>query len=624
MLQYPLKLPPCIDLHYSWRFPFKNQWILSCRYIWVIRNRPTIDHHIEPPEPHILTSISRGGVSCYSSVLSLIISQDTIWPVSFIAAGSSMPVPSIESDSAMQQVMHTFDLPPSSDLDLIFLKGIMESPMAHERMEETRLEAVRENNLQLVQEILQDMAGVRDQSGAAAELQKILQEPHFQSLLQTHDSVASKNYETPPASPLLDPTLSNQPVPPDAVRMVGVRKNAGEHLGVTFRVEGGELVIARILHGGVIDQQGLLHVGDVIREVNGREVGSDPQALQELLREASGSVVLKILPSYQEQHPLRQVFVKCHFSYEPSNDSLIPCKEAGLAFRAGDLLQIVNQEDPNWWQACLVKGGSAGLIPSQLLEEKRKAFVKRDGALCGSMGGKKKKRIMYVTTKNAEFDRHELLIYEEVAKMPPFRRKTLILIGAQGVGRRSLKNKLLTSDSLRYGTTTPYTSRKRKDGEWDGQSYSFVSRTEMEHDIKAGRYLEHGEYEGNLYGTKISSIQEVVASGKMCVLDVNPQAVKVLRTAEFVPYVVFIGAPDFDTLKSNNLSAVEAGMTAKQLSDGELLRIIEESERLQQAYGHYFDLSLVNSDLDETFQELQTALEKLRTEPQWVPVSWVY
>ncbi|XP_073428898.1 MAGUK p55 subfamily member 2 isoform X1 [Dendrobates tinctorius] len=544
-----------------------------------------------------------------------------------------MPVaiPSINSDSAMQQVMQPFDLPPSSDLDLIFLKGIMESPQAHERMEETRLEAVRENNLQLVQEILQDMAGVRDPSGAAAELQKILQEPHFQSLLQTHDSVASKNYETPPPSPLMDPTLSNQPVPPDAVRMVGVRKNAGEHLGVTFRVEGGELVIARILHGGVIDQQGLLHVGDVIREVNGREVGSDPQALQEMLREASGSVVLKILPSYQEQHPLRQVFVKCHFSYDPSNDSLIPCKEAGLAFQAGDLLQIVNQEDPNWWQACLVKGGTAGLIPSQLLEEKRKAFVKRDGelgpnssALCGSMGGKKKKRIMYVTTKNAEFDRHELLIYEEVAKMPPFRRKTLILIGAQGVGRRSLKNKLLTSDSLRYGTTTPYTSRKRKEGEWDGQSYSFVSRAEMEQDIKAGRYLEHGEYEGNLYGTKISSIQEVVASGKMCVLDVNPQAVKVLRTAEFVPYVVFIGAPDFETLKSNNMGAVETGLTAKQLSDGELLRIIEESERLHQAYGHYFDLSLVNSDLDETFQELQVALEKLRTEPQWVPVSWVY
>ena len=54
--------------------------------------------------------------------------------------------------------------------------------------------------------------------------------PPLQSLLETHDSVASKTYETPPPSPGLDPTFSNQPVPPDAVRMVGIRKTAGEHL----------------------------------------------------------------------------------------------------------------------------------------------------------------------------------------------------------------------------------------------------------------------------------------------------------------------------------------------------------------------------------------------------------
>ena len=72
-------------------------------------------------------------------------------------------------------------------------------------------------------------------------------------------------------------------------------------------MEGGELVIARILHGGMVAQQGLLHVGDIIKEVNGQPVGSDPRALQELLRSASGSVILKILPSYQEPHLPRQV-----------------------------------------------------------------------------------------------------------------------------------------------------------------------------------------------------------------------------------------------------------------------------------------------------------------------------
>ncbi|XP_043819093.1 MAGUK p55 subfamily member 2 isoform X2 [Dromiciops gliroides] len=536
---------------------------------------------------------------------------------------------------AMQQVLDNLGTFPNAtgaaELDLIFLRGIMESPIAHERLEETKLEAVRDNNLELVQEILHDLAELVEQSSTAAELAHILQEPHFQSLLETHDSVASKSYETPPPSPGLDPMFNNQPVPPDAVRMVGIRKTAGEHLGVTFRVEGGELVIARILHGGMVAQQGLLHVGDVIKEVNGQPVGSDPRGLQELLRSASGSVILKILPSYQEPHLPRQVFVKCHFNYEPARDSLIPCKEAGLRFCAGDLLQIVNQDDANWWQACHVEGGSAGLIPSQLLEEKRKAFVKRDlemtptsGALCGSISGKKKKRMMYLTTKNAEFDRHELLIYEEVARMPPFRRKTLVLIGAQGVGRRSLKNKLIMWDQDRYGTTVPYTSRRPKDTEREGQGYSFVTRAEMEADIRAGRYLEHGEYEGNLYGTRIDSIRNVLSAGKVCVLDVNPQAVKVLRTAEFVPYVVFIEAPDFETLRAMNRAALESGVATKQLTEADLKRTVEESSRIQRGYGHYFDLTLVNDNLERTFRDLQTAMEKLRTEPQWVPVSWVY
>ena len=60
------------------------------------------------------------------------------------------------------------------------------------------------------------------------------------------------------------------------------------------------MVIARILHGSSIDRQGMLHAGDIIREVNGREVGSNPHELQELLRDCSGSITLKVLPSYRD------------------------------------------------------------------------------------------------------------------------------------------------------------------------------------------------------------------------------------------------------------------------------------------------------------------------------------
>ncbi|KAK5856853.1 hypothetical protein PBY51_008420 [Eleginops maclovinus] len=563
-----------------------------------------------------------------------------------------MPVASTRTEPGPQVLDAMSDTTTSSttanDLDLIYLKGIMESPLEQEEsLKEARPSPVRENNMELLQEILSELDPFKQHSNTAAELTHILTQPHFQSLLETHDSVAAQACDSPPPSPcdFVDhdeeeedeeedddeegPTNNLHP-PADAIRMVGIRKVAGEHLGVTFKVEGGELTIARILHGGMIDQQGLLHVGDVIKEVNGREVGQDARVLQEELQATSGSVVLKILPSYHEAIPPRKVFFKCHYDYDPAHDNLIPCKEAGLRFETGDILQIVNQDDVNWWQALHVEGGSAGLIPSQMLEEKRKAFVKRDvelppaGNLCTGVGGKKKKKMMYVTTKNAEFDRHEILLYEEVTKVPPFKRKTLVLIGAQGVGRRRLKNKLLLRDPLLFGTTIPYTSRKPKKEDRESRMFGFTSRSKMEADIKSGRFLEHGEYDGNLYGIKIESIHEVVEAGRVCILDANPQSLKVLRTSDFLPYVVFLQAPEFEVLKAMNRSAVEAEVSTKTLTDEELQRTCDESSKIQADFGHYFDLSVVNDNLDETYCSVKAALQTVSKNPQWVPVTWLF
>ena len=33
---------------------------------------------------------------------------------------------------------------------------------------------------------------------------------------------------------------------------------------------------------------------------------------------------------------------------------MIPCQDAGLSFKNGDVLQIVEQDDPNWWQVSIL------------------------------------------------------------------------------------------------------------------------------------------------------------------------------------------------------------------------------------------------------------------------------
>ena len=44
---------------------------------------------------------------------------------------------------------------------------------------------------------------------------------------------------------------------------------------------------------------------------------------------------------------------------------------------------------------------------------------------------------------------------------------------------------------------------------------------------------------------------------------------------------------------------------------------------MEEMYGHYFDKTIVNTDLERTFDELKQAIDKLDVEPQWVPAFWV-
>ena len=43
----------------------------------------------------------------------------------------------------------------------------------------------------------------------------------------------------------------------------------------------------------------------------------------------------------------------------------------------------------------------------------------------------------------------------------------------------------------------------------------------METDIQSHKFIEAGQYNGNLYGTSVASVKEVAERGKHCILDVS-------------------------------------------------------------------------------------------------------
>lgn len=62
------------------------------------------------------------------------------------------------------------------------------------------------------------------------------------------------------------------------------------------------------------------------------------------------------------------------------------------------------------------------------------------------------------------------------------------------------------------------------------------------------RDCQVGTHDDAMYGTKLDTIRKIHQEGKIAILDVEPQALKILRTAEFAPLVVFIAAPPHRSL----------------------------------------------------------------------------
>uniref|UniRef100_A0A8B9H141 55 kDa erythrocyte membrane protein n=1 Tax=Astyanax mexicanus TaxID=7994 RepID=A0A8B9H141_ASTMX len=434
------------------------------------------------------------------------------------------------------------------------------------------------------------------------------------------------------------------------MREVAFEKNPSEPMGVTLKLnEKQKCTVARILHGGMIHRQGSLHEGDEIAEINGKSVANQSvDQLQKILKDTNGIVTLKVIPNQRNrlmvcevskivclyksmnkpmfcslvQNYLRclptvkffslQTYMRAQFDYDPAKDDLIPCKEAGLRFQTGDIIQIINKGDPNWWQGRVDSSAKdfAGLLPSPELQEWRAASKsKKTGEAsqsCSPFGKKKKCKDKYLAKHSSIFDQLDVISYEEVVQLPAFNRKTLVLIGAPGVGRSHIKSSLLTKYPEKFAYPAPHTTRPPKKDEESGQEYYFVSNDEMTKCIVGNEFLEYGSFQGNMFGTKIETILKIHEQGKIALLDVEPQTLKLLRTADFAPLVVFIGP----TNTGNQSEALQA--------------IQKESEAIHSTYRHFFDLTLVNNDVDESVKGVEEALERASSSPQWVPVSWVY
>ncbi|XP_039228888.1 MAGUK p55 subfamily member 7 isoform X3 [Drosophila yakuba] len=526
----------------------------------------------------------------------------------------------------------------SNDQEIDFLKALLESKElnalvnVHTKVakvgRDDRLAPVLSTSAQVLYEVLEQLSQHCHLNDDCKEAFHLLQDSHLQHLLFAHDAIAQKDFY---------PHLPEAPVEMDedeeTIKIVQLVKSneplAGAQsaepiVGATIKTdeESGKIIIARIMHGGAADRSGLIHVGDEVIEVNNINVeGKTPGDVLTILQNSEGTITFKLVPADNKGAQREsKVRVRAHFDYNPDVDPYIPCKEAGLAFQRGDVLHIVAQDDAYWWQARKEheRSARAGLIPSRALQERRILHdrTQKNGTDLDSK-------------QNDDFDREQIATYEEVAKLYPrpgvFR--PIVLIGAPGVGRNELRRRLIARDPEKFRSPVPYTTRPMRTGEVPGREYIFVAREKMDADIEAGKFVEHGEYKGHLYGTSAESVKSIVNAGCVCVLSPHYQAIKTLRTAQLKPFLIHVKPPELDILKATRTEARAKSTfdeaNARSFTDEEFEDMIKSAERIDFLYGHFFDVELVNGELVNAFEQLVQNVQRLENEPVWAPSMWV-
>ncbi|MGL4368518.1 MAG: guanylate kinase, partial [Spirochaetota bacterium] len=107
---------------------------------------------------------------------------------------------------------------------------------------------------------------------------------------------------------------------------------------------------------------------------------------------------------------------------------------------------------------------------------------------------------------------------------------SLIISAPSGAGKTTIIRQIMNEDPrLAFSVST--TTRTKRQGEIDGESYYYTDEKTFCAMIEAGEFVEWARVHTNYYGTTKKEVDRIRAAGKIPVFDVDVQGAKHLRTS---------------------------------------------------------------------------------------------
>ena len=121
----------------------------------------------------------------------------------------------------------------------------------------------------------------------------------------------------------------------------------------------------------------------------------------------------------------------------------------------------------------------------------------------------------------------------------------IVISGPAGSGKGTVCSHLLKTGDFAFSVSA--TTRAPRPGEQNGINYHFISKEEFKARIENDAMLEYTEYCGNFYGTPKKEAEEVLASGKNLILEIEVEGAKNVKAKYPEAILILLLPPSFAT-----------------------------------------------------------------------------
>lgn len=178
-----------------------------------------------------------------------------------------------------------------------------------------------------------------------------------------------------------------------------------------------------------------------------------------------------------------------------------------------------------------------------------------------------------------------------------------VIAAPSGAGKTTLVEALI--DSLpKITVSISHTTRPKRPNEMHGINYYFIDKSEFEHKIEHGDFLEYATVFDNYYGTSKSWVSETLAKGIDVILEIDWQGHQQIK--ELFPHAtsIFILPPSMEDLRIR--------LVKRNQDNPDIItkRLADAKETV--SHIHEFDYVVVNDDFVNALKDLQTIIESGR------------